>query len=193
MNNNQTYSQQYCYLICLQNQVIKRCNCSIIWLPNYKNYTVCNYDQKDCSTSSVTEILEGKQNLNCTSSCPTECEFIEYKVSTSRATYPTEYYRDLLSTHSIINSSGINIQDIDKAVLRVNVFYETMSYTTITETLSITPETFFSNIGGTLGLCLGVSILSIVEILELIINFYDVFKEYKTKTKKIKITNDIKS
>ena len=127
LNNNQTYSQQYCYLICLQNQVIKRCNCSIIWLPNYKNYTVCNYDQKDCSTSSVTEILEGKQNLNCTSSCPTECEFIEYKVSTSRATYPTEYYRDLLSTHSIINSSGINIQDIDKAVLRVNVFYETMS------------------------------------------------------------------
>ena len=94
---------------------------------------------------------------------------------------------------SSLNSSGINIQDIDKAVLRVNVFYETMSYTTITETLSITPETFFSNIGGTLGLCLGVSILSIVEILELIINFYDVFKEYKTKTKKNKITNDIKS
>jgi hypothetical protein len=42
-----------------------------------------------------------------------------------------------------------------------------MEYLSTTEVISLSTEDFFSNIGGTLGLYIGISILSLVEVFEL--------------------------
>jgi hypothetical protein len=42
-----------------------------------------------------------------------------------------------------------------------------MTYTSTTESAAVTTETFISNLGGTLGLFIGISILSFVELVEL--------------------------
>ena len=77
------------------------------------------------------------------------------------------YNKKLLLQHPKINASGITYDEIDKATLRLNVFYETMTYTSTTESAAVTTETFISNLGGTLGLFIGISILSFVELVEL--------------------------
>jgi hypothetical protein len=137
------YSQQYCYLLCLQKQVLSKLDCSSLWLPVYKNSKFCTHDKHQHTV--IVKTLHSKNAEDCKAACPLYCEFVEYKVTTSQADFPTPYYTELLSKHSLINSSGINVDDIPKAVLRINVFYETMTYTAITEAVSITTETLVSH------------------------------------------------
>ena len=170
------YTQQYCFLLCLQKDVMQICNCSSIWLPQYLNATYCKADKLNCSSSVTMDILDGIDNNICNHECPLECNFVDYKISTSRSTYPTPYYKSLLSTHSKINSSGIAYNDIEKAVLRVNIFYESMTYILYQETVTMTPDTLCSNIGGVLGLCTGASVLLIIEVIELIIVLFHINK-----------------
>lgn len=183
------YSQQYCYLLCLQKQIISACECSSIWLPKYKNTTYCTYDKHHHAV--MAKILAGEKNSeDCVTACPLECEFVDYKISSNQATFPTQYYEKLLSKHSIINSSGIYQEDIRRSVLRINVFYETMTSVTIIEAESMSSQTFFSNIGGTLSLCLGISILSVIEIFELFLKLIDVYKRVLLERRKLVSQNE---
>lgn len=54
-------------------------------------------------------------------------------------------------------------------VLAVNVFYSSSSYMKITEQPAITIYDLLPNVGGTMGLFVGISALSFVEIVEILI------------------------
>ena len=58
-----------------------------------------------------------------------------------------------------------------------------MTYSTTTETQSMTGDTFFANVGGILGLCLGISVLSVIEIFELFLELAKIFAEYRIQRK----------
>ena len=181
-----TYTQEYCFELCLQQIVTNECNCSTNWFELFENTSFCNKDKIKCSTDVVGDILSNKKadlNSNCVKKCPLKCETVEYKITTSRANYPTPWSTSLLSKHKIINSSGLSNDTIEKAVLRVHVYYESMTYTAITETESITALTLFSNIGGTLGLCLGISILSLSKVFNLIIYLLTICEKSIVKNK----------
>jgi ABC-type Mn2+/Zn2+ transport system permease subunit len=62
------------------------------------------------------------------------------------------------------------IEDIDKAVVKINVFYESTTYITTTETEAMTAIVLFSNIGGTLSFCLGLSILSLIKVVGILLS-----------------------
>ena len=136
------------------------------------NFSYCNINQMGCTidlpNNSLDYLLDEK--LKCLSKCPLECNSIEYKVSTSRANYPTPFLRDILSRYPVVQASGMTKEEIDKAVLRINVYYESMTYTTTTETEATTAIVLFSNIGGTLSLCLGISILSLIKIIGILLS-----------------------
>lgn len=65
---------------------------------------------------------------------------------------------------SLTDDSGVIDQ---KSILAVNVFYTSPSYMKITEKPSILVYDLMPNIGGTMGLFLGISALSFVEFLEI--------------------------
>ena len=48
----------------------------------------------------------------------------------------------------------------------MNVYYESMKYEVTIDSLSVTSEDLLSKFGGTLGLFLGISFLSFIEIVE---------------------------
>jgi hypothetical protein len=74
-------------------------------------------------------------------------------------------------------SNGDNetvVIDDDRAresVTRVNIFYESLSYTVSTETPQMDFVSLLANIGGNLGLFLGVSLFSICELVEVAFEF----------------------
>ena len=178
---NKTYSQQHCYLICLQKHVIDECNCSSIWLPlNYKNTKFCNYKKIDCISSATrSKIFYQKVIKECMKICPLECDFIEYKITSSKVSFPSENYkRQLIKKY---NSSGVSHSKIQNSLIKINIFYESMSYNMIKETESLTRETLFANIGGTLSLTLGISISSIIEIAELFFSLIQVYRDKRAK------------
>ena len=168
------YSQQHCYSICLQKEIFDECGCSISWFHKYENSSFCGSEKNEClayiTKITVNKLLHEKLNTYCLRKCPLECDNVQYKISTSRSLYPSPYLRDLIYEYSIVNKSGILKEDIDKAVVRINVFYESTTYMTTTETESMTAIVLFSNIGGTFSLCLGISILSLIKIVGILVS-----------------------
>jgi amiloride-sensitive sodium channel subunit alpha len=163
------YSHEYCFNLCLQTQIINACNCSNTLMPSFRNTTkYCkDYTTEILCMTDVVKKVNKTFALECEIACPVECDSIEYEVTTYRALYPNYYYTQILSAAAAAKGINISDADIDKAVAKVNIFYKNMEYKTTTQKIQTTTEDLFSNIGGTLGLCIGISILSLVEVFEL--------------------------
>ena len=166
---NIAYTQEYCYSICLESKIVDACGCNSWYSPSYGNQSLCGYTD---NCWKLINYLVTRNNLtvinDCVSQCPLECNSVDYGISTSSLKFPNRYYRTLLAQTSAIKNANISLSDINDSVLRLNIFYETLTYTNNQETASIDAFTIMSNFGGTLGLFLGVSFLSFVELFELI-------------------------
>lgn len=61
-----------------------------------------------------------------------------------------------------------NSTEVAQRTLELYVYFENMKYMEISEKPSMTLNGLISNIGGTIGLFLGMSVMSLIEVLELI-------------------------
>ena len=61
----------------------------------------------------------------------------------------------------------LNQEQVKQSVLKLNIFYDSLEYEYITEKPKMNLVDLLANIGGTLGLCLGISVLSFIEIFEI--------------------------
>ena len=119
----------------------------------------------------------------CSLECPLECESVTYDFSIYNSEFPTELlYNLFISDKEFVkkyfkNESDISYEKFKDRAIALNVYYPQFSYTVITELRKIPIIDLFSNIGGTLGLFLGISFLSFIEIVELIIEILIYFKK----------------
>jgi hypothetical protein len=117
------------------------------------------------------------------SECPLECESEFYTLTTSSLDYPTKIYADMLSSQGAVlrrfNNKKPTYQQIKQSIASININYNQLCYTQIKEAQKITAIDLATNIGGTIGLFLGLSLLSFIEILELLIEIIFVFFEKK--------------
>ncbi len=86
------------------------------------------------------------------------------------------------------NTAGItlpepNLASLKNTVLMVNIFYDQMFYYKTSEETKVKLETLIATIGGHFGLFLGVTILSFVELVELILNLIYLIIRNKTTIK----------
>jgi hypothetical protein len=104
--------------------------------------------QQKVQESGVTNICEEEL-------CPIECLTIDYSSRVHLTSYPTDFYLKFLQLQpNLINrySTRESIsQDIKNSVAKLNIFYNEISYTALTESPALTWDTLLSNIGGTLG------------------------------------------
>ena len=173
-----SYDQSYCYLICLQDKVVQGCNCSLGILPNYRNIVSCSFADMQC-IQNVIKNFTANGACSCISACPIACNSIEYSTKASATSYPNEYYKSLLMTTPKVIATNISFSDLDKSFLKVNIFYESMSYTQTTENPALTFMTFLSNIGGIFGLFIGISLLSVLELIDLVVLLVAALFDYR--------------
>ena len=93
-----------------------------------------------------------------------------------------------LERSKILRGIISNDEDIEDKVLRIIIYTNDFDYEYVSESESVLLVNLIANIGGTLGLFLGVSVLSFCEIFEILME--NIFFE-KSKIKK-KTTNSIK-
>ena len=165
------YSQETCFGLCVQKKIMDTCNCSNTWMPVFNTSTrfCLNYiPELKCRNNVLSSFSKSTAPEECKKACPYECDSIDYDISTYRALYPTDYYTNILYDY-LINNRKINVSldNIGKSVVKVNIYYKSMEYLSTQQMISISTEDFFSNIGGTLGLYIGISILSLIEVVEL--------------------------
>lgn len=105
----------------------------------------------------------------CNNECPQECDSEEFSFTLSTSKFPTDIYQnivlDKLSKSPLLNFSKVNIE---KDVALVKIYFDELKYTLIDQIPKMDTESLISSIGGSLGLFMGLSICSFMELLELL-------------------------
>lgn len=156
-----------------------------------QNYT---YRQKDCLDLCIKALPLNNSENNflglCSPYCPVECETTTYTILTSISDYPSiTRYKTLLKNKVIISkyanfTANLTYENVRKSAVGVFIYYSDLKYTLIKENKKMILVDLISSIGGTLGLFIGISFLSFLEIFEIL------FEVVLLLNQKIKIDNE---
>jgi hypothetical protein len=140
MQLNQTYRQEECFNLCIQQTVIDKCKCYDL---NYQNLST---SLRPCLTLDDFDCLEDQWQKfdvdKCIeSSCPLECNSVEYKLSLSTLEFPSvNFYKNFFSSPyannhaNFFNKTSPPTYEFFKAnSLGFQVYYPSLEFTQITE------------------------------------------------------------
>ena len=178
-NSPYDYTQQFCIQQCMQQLLNERCNCGFapfatILFPKAciaTNETECAlwtyhnvYDKNDYSTKV------------CLPQCPLECNSTQIIYSTTSYELLGDGYVDYIRPNANLSadfvSMSIDTLTAKQSMVRVYVYYDSLSYEQSDEAPQIDIVSLIANIGGNLGLFLGVSMFSVCELVTTLIEVY---------------------
>jgi hypothetical protein len=166
VRTNKTYRQRDCFNYEIQKMNFNKNGCvlnnqiNIQYLENIKYcYSHIGYEYVDMT--QFDEFLYKK--------CRPECYSMDFvsSLSTSSST-SVKNMSNLIDLFKIAHSFVNDVSSI-KSVYSINIYYSELDYTEIGEIPNYPAINLISNIGGTLGLFLGMSLLSLFEIVEFFI------------------------
>ena len=138
-----------CHDLCFELKYleISKCNCKRsslgdVWELCYLFQNDLNI--KECTFESKIDFYLNDLNDICSQYCPKECDSVSYLIN-----------------YSLFNGNDINVTGL-------NVYYRSLHYTLIHQYSILAVTDLISNIGWTLSLLVGLSFVSIFEIIELI-------------------------
>ncbi|KAF6035923.1 hypothetical protein EB796_005763 [Bugula neritina] len=186
-----TYSLQGCYEMCIQLLTYKRCGCLNSLLTPVAGYNICMAESAGICAASVQFNMVYKEDC----SCQLPCKEAKYRSTVSFSDWPsavyepswTSYMKDRLSI--LIDDSGQNISSdhsIKNEFVDINIYFDSLEHHVFTERAAMTFEDLVGSIGGHLGLWIGMSVISFLEIFELIAGLFSVCGKFVYKKKKDK-------
>jgi hypothetical protein len=167
------YNQKYCLQLCSQRYLIAKCQCYDVTLPKMDSTTSpCDLNQAlTCMQDAYVGFYSSDDASSCFTECPQECNSVYFGLKLSRADFPSPFYGELLLNYSKNNPNNVrnfsSYAQIKRSILAVNIYYDDVSYTQVDESPARTFEQLIADIGGIVGLCIGGSLLSLVELFEL--------------------------
>lgn len=188
-NSIYKYTQKDCFDLCQTKYIYDKCNISMnlvyTWVlffnKNGSSYIDCAYDKRE-------EFFDLDVDEYCGLYCPLECETIKYDIQLTFTQFPTKYYTEQLASNDKIKALypenyNVTQEDLKQTLLSVSIFYDDLGFTQITEDPKMLPVDLVSNMGGILGLFIGISFLSLGEIFEVF--FEIIFILFDKYTKRI--------
>ena len=191
---NIKYNQQDCFTQCFQKKVEDLCESyNPFFLPISRNNS-CNYVQYICLIETMKSFLNGEYSDECFNLCPIECEKSIYSYYISQSSSFSRSYAEGYMKNELIKSKfgnkTITYEEVKNSIVKVNIYFDGLRYTEIEETPSVTLFNLISNIGGTLGLFIGISLLSFIEIIEIFYELLVTIVKYKQNISKVKLNQD---
>ncbi|XP_033634754.1 amiloride-sensitive sodium channel subunit gamma-2-like isoform X2 [Asterias rubens] len=166
------YSQRACENDCFYQNFTQECGCTNAKYRYDDSIPLCVDATQDACLDRIEELyLDGDLDCNCTS----PCRELGYDVTVGQARWPNEKFKPFLYT-SVRNFSEDLERDIDgesdpdfleKNVLKINVYFDKLEYTTIYQEKAYDEIALLSDMGGNVGLWIGVSVLTVFEFIEL--------------------------
>ncbi|KAM8972026.1 epithelial sodium channel subunit gamma-like [Pelodytes ibericus] len=165
------YSREACKKSCAQAKMIKNCGCRM-WefpAPPGSNIPLCNISEP--FVNNCVEMYEYKlshDQLKC--HCPLQCEEEIFELTLSSSQWPSSMYLESFSRRLHSRKRYKHTESIRDNVVKVVVYYQQLNYELIEEVPSMQLVDLFSSIGGLVGLWIGVSVCTVAEFFELILN-----------------------
>ena len=150
------YSASACLMDCLYTSIADKCNCYSLGQsipasnPDYINTRNCTFRDICC----IQEIVASADICNC----PLACESSIYESSVSYSSIPADYVGQFYS--KVFGDDFV----IDRNIAGLSLYFQTLNVRTETTSFSYSLVALLSDIGGQLGLFLGVSVISFLEL-----------------------------
>ncbi|XP_028397299.1 amiloride-sensitive sodium channel subunit alpha-like isoform X2 [Dendronephthya gigantea] len=160
-----TYSVKACMQSCLANAQLKRCNCSAAKYAIHVK-KICKPEEMRCINEVSTMFKYSR--LGCSKKCPQPCLQNSFLHTLMTSTL-TSKAREKRKRKEIGNSTETEF-DFDKDFVRVKIFYNELNHKAVVQSTYYDLASLFGDIGGLMGLCVGVSVISIAEFGELLIS-----------------------
>ena len=111
--------------------------------------------------------------------CPLECNQLLFKTSLSSYQLNGNFFINSLNENVRADfiKRSIDANTIRESLVGVNVFYESLSYAYSNELPKMDIVSLLGSIGGNLGLFLGVSVFTLCEMIEVLMEVFYVLKK----------------
>lgn len=147
-----------------------------------------------CLNDVHQDFKEREAKFKCEEVCPLECSSVDFTYEKSSAGFPSpsflENFLDNSDIEKLLDTSEVTMELIRQSFLSLHVQFEDMVYTSITEQENLTVIDLIANIGGTLGLFIGISFLSFLEMVEILIKLFSIIIGNKFRSN-LKTKNDL--
>ncbi|XP_071985707.1 epithelial sodium channel subunit alpha [Engystomops pustulosus] len=162
---NSDYTQQVCVRSCFQAIMVERCGCAYAFYPLPSGAEFCDYKKYKswghCYYKLDKEFTSDE--LGCFTKCRKPCHLTDYRLNAGYSRWPTKVSENwVLQTLSKSNTTARN------NVAKLNIYFEEMNYKTIQESAAINMVMLLSLMGSQWSLWFGSSVLSVVEMGELV-------------------------
>ncbi|OCT72674.1 amiloride-sensitive sodium channel subunit alpha-like isoform X1 [Xenopus laevis] len=166
-----SYTLQACLNSCFQYKMIEMCGCGYYFYPLPPDTEYCNYNKYPgwghCFYRLHEKMLDHRHH--CFTQCPMQCTETRYQLSAGTAQWPSPTSKTwvipVLNWHK-----GYNTTSKRSDVSKINIYYEEVSYQSVEETPAMPVTLLLSNMGGQWSWWFGSSVLSVVEIAELVLD-----------------------
>ena len=178
LQTNYNYRQSVCLDFCFQALTNSQCGCSNYWINvNNTGYDWClTSTQRTCADNLFANTyMSGTYiSTNCAPKCPSICEFSEFHKTVSHYAYPpSSVYVEKRLQHNASMVSRFSGQtdfttDLISHMAQITVFYEKTGFYDIEEDPKFTLFSLLGELGGCMHLFLGMSVVSCIELIELV-------------------------
>lgn len=179
-------SSKYIYTqkSCLDYVFLRFMNCSSHYESTYENCELNEQKINEIARSYIS-FYENKAFLKYTNLCPLECDYAHFETTLSHSYYPSyNEYQSLMANASNLISKfpkreNTTIDEIRQMIYHLQIYFEDSKYLLVSENPKQDAWDLISSVGGLLGLFLGLSFLSFIDLVQVIFEFIFILTEAK--------------
>ncbi|XP_072030335.1 acid-sensing ion channel 2-like [Amphiura filiformis] len=160
MNYYSHYSFQACRIECETDVIVKECGCRLAEQPG--DAEICNPENTHlCAHPLLVDVIKGTSgHADC--ACRNPCEVMHYPSTLSLSRLRPAFIQKMFHN----TKHNMTKEYIAKNIAAISVYYEALNYETIEQRPEMDFLSLLATIGGHLGLFLGASLLSFIQIVE---------------------------
>jgi len=172
------YSQKDCLYLCTNLFALEKSNCNCQSNLDQFNSDCLRKTSKDQMSNTkicITQYLKSFRKDNyekCQNYCPLECEQNSLFITPYLGVLPETGLIGSMRIGDFGKNNFSDYKQLKKYFVSILIYYKELEYTFISQEAKTETFSFVSNIGGIFGLFLGISFLSFVEILEVLIEIF---------------------
>jgi hypothetical protein len=178
-SSNYTYRQKDCLELCMGKELYKYFKITHKidhWLNVYLTLNMKGFSNKELNNFIYYEFKEKILNNCGTNVCPFECDTIKYELTGSLTRFSLDslitFVTNVANSNNFLLFKNLTLNDL----VYFTVYFEDSAYTSISEIPKMSFLDLIANIGGNLGLFIGISFLSFAEFIELLIEIFIILK-----------------